>query len=266
MISFLTGLPLWLSGMLIVGLPTVLAMFGPILVRRYVTLEKLSENNEVAGFKFSVVGVLYAVLLAFAIIVVWERFSDAEKNVAREAGAAATIYRLSQGINGQPGIALRGALTNYVRAVISEGWPAIERGSPSISVGEALDSVYKASLTLESPERRDTALVSEILHQLDTITELRRARLSAAEGLVPGLIWPILFGGAVITIAYTFFFGSQNLGAQVLMTGMLSVIIFSGLLTAIVIDQPFAGVVKVKPHALIEVLEIVGSMPGDTSR
>jgi Na+/melibiose symporter-like transporter len=263
MISFLTGLPLWLSGMLIVGLPTVLAMFGPILVRRYVTLEKLSENNEVAGFKFSVVGVLYAVLLAFAIIVVWERFSDAEKNVAREAGAAATIYRLSQGINGQPGIALRGALTNYVRAVISEGWPAIERGSPSISVGEALDSVYKASLTLESPERRDTALVSEILHQLDTITELRRARLSAAEGLVPGLIWPILFGGAVITIAYTFFFGTKNLGAQTLMTGMLSIIIFSGLLTAIVIDQPFAGVVKVKPRALTDVLEDFGSMPGD---
>lgn len=263
MISFLTGLPLWLSGMLIVGLPTVLAMFGPILVRRYVTLEKLAENNEVAGFKFSVVGVLYAVLLAFAIIVVWERFSDAEKNVAREAGAAATIYRLSQGINGQPGIALRGALTNYVRAVISEGWPAIERGSPSISVGEALDSVYKASLTLESPERRDTALVSEILHQLDTITELRRARLSAAEGLVPGLIWPILFGGAVITIAYTFFFGTKNLGAQTLMTGMLSIIIFSGLLTAIVIDQPFAGVVKVKPRALTDVLEDFGSMPGD---
>ena len=112
-------------------------------------------------------------------------------------------------------------------------------------------------LTLESPERRDTALVSEILHQLDTITEMRRARLSAAEGLVPGLIWPILFGGAVITIAYTFFFGTKNLGAQTLMTGMLSIIIFSGLLTAIVIDQPFAGVVKVKPSALTDVLRFV---------
>src|SRR5215510_14818763 len=89
MISFLAGLPLWLSGMLIVGLPTVLAMLGPILVRRYVTLEKLAENNEVAGFKFAVVGVLYAVLLAFAIIVVWERFSNAESNVATEAGATA---------------------------------------------------------------------------------------------------------------------------------------------------------------------------------
>ena len=51
-------------------LATALAMLGPSLVRRYVTLEKLTTNNEVAGFKFAVVGVLYAVLVAFAIIVV----------------------------------------------------------------------------------------------------------------------------------------------------------------------------------------------------
>ena len=264
MISFLNGLPLWLSGVLIVGLPTVVAMFGPILIRRYVTLEKLAENNEVAGFQFAVIGVLYAVLLGFAIIVVWQRLSDAENNVAREAGAAATIYRLSQGINGQPGIALRGALTNYLRAVISDGWPAMERGSASTSARQALDGVYKALLTFESSEQRDTALVSEVLHQLNTITEMRRARLSAAtEGLVSGVIWPILFGGAVVTIAYTLFFGSRNLGAQALMTGMLSIIIFSGLMTAVVIDRPFAGAVKVPPHALARVLEDFGSMPGD---
>ena len=51
MISFLASLPLWLSGLLLVGLPTVLAMFGPALVRRYVTLEKLEKNNEVAGIR-----------------------------------------------------------------------------------------------------------------------------------------------------------------------------------------------------------------------
>ena len=90
-------------------------------------------------------------LLAFAIIVVWERFSDAETNVATEAGAAANIYRLSQGINGQPGIVLREALTNYLRVVISDGWPLMERSRPSTSAREALDAVYKAALTLNSP-------------------------------------------------------------------------------------------------------------------
>ena len=130
MISFLASLPLWLSGLLVVGLPTVLAMFGPVLVRRYVTLEKLEKNNEVAGFEFAAVGVLYAVLLAFAIIVVWERFSDAETTVATEAGAAANIYRLSQGINGQPGIVLREPLptiSKWLFPMAGPSWSVVAR-------------------------------------------------------------------------------------------------------------------------------------------
>jgi hypothetical protein len=91
----LTTAPLWLAGLILVGLTTLIAMVGPIAVRKRITLDRLRTNNEVAGFKFATVGVLYAVLLAFAVIVVWEKFSDAENNVALEAGAAATIYRLA---------------------------------------------------------------------------------------------------------------------------------------------------------------------------
>ena len=259
MIYFLTSLPLWLSGLLVVVLPTALAMLGPVFIRRHVALERLATNNEVAGFKFAAVAVLYAVLLAFAVIVVWERFSEAKSNVTKEAGAAATIYRLSQGISGEPGMALRAALTNYLKATISDDWPAMERVHASPSTRQALDAVYKALLTFDAPERRDTALVSQILHELDTITEMRRARLEAAESLVPGVIWPVLFCGAVLTIAYTFFFGMENLRAQALMTGMLAAIIFSGLLTAIVIDRPFIGAVKVHPDPLAEVMRDFGS-------
>jgi hypothetical protein len=34
------------------------------------------------GVKFATVGVLYAVLLAFAVVVVWEKFNQAESEVA----------------------------------------------------------------------------------------------------------------------------------------------------------------------------------------
>lgn len=88
---------------------------------------------------------------------------------------------------------------------------------------------------------------------------MRRARVEAAESLVPGVIWPVLFFGAIVTIAYTFFFGMENLRAQALMTGMLAAIIFSGLLTAIVIDRPFVGPVKVHPYPLAEAIRDFGS-------
>jgi hypothetical protein len=260
MVSFLQSQPLWLSGLLLVGLPTVLAMLGPILVRRYVTLDRLTANNEVAGFKFAVVGVLYAVLLAFAIIVVWEKFTDADNIVAREAGAATNVYRLSYGVAEAPATSLRARLSDYLAATISDDWPAMEHANESSSARRALDAVYGSVLVSLSAQSH-SALVAEILHQLDEITQARRSRLAAADGTVPGVIWPVLFGGAAVTVGFTFFFGSQNLRAQSLMTGLLSVVIFSGLWIVLVIDRPFSGAVTVAPDAIAKVLAEFGTTP-----
>ncbi len=252
---FLTTQPLWLAGILVVGLTTLLAMAGPIIVRRRVGLGRLKINNEVAGFKFATVGVLYAVMLGFAVIVVWEKFSDADNVVAQEAGAAATIYRLAGGIGGQSGKNLRDGVTGYMKLAIAKDWPAMERGSASPDVTHALDDVYAALFEYNPEDRRGAALLSEVLHQLDLVTQARRARLVAASGIVPGVIWLVLLGGAAVTIGFTFFFGAENLQAQTMMTGALSILICSGLLIIVVIDHPFAGAVKVGPDALSIVLE-----------
>lgn len=256
MLFFLTSQPLWLSGLILVGLTSTLAAFGPHLVRHHVKLEALSTNNEVAGFKFATIGVLYAVLLAFAIIFVWQRYNDAETNVAQEAGATANIYRLSRGLDEPAGTALRDALTAYLHAAISFDWPAMEHGAaePNQSGRRALDNVYAALLTHPSADPRAVALLPEILHQIDLITQARRSRLITAEGVVPNLIWLVLFGGAILTVAFTFFFGTKNLRAQTAMTVILSFIVFSELLVVVAIDRPFTGSIRVGSEPLARVL------------
>ena len=52
MTFFLTTLPLWLSAVILIVPTTLLAMAGPVIVRRYVEVNQLRTNNEVAGFKF----------------------------------------------------------------------------------------------------------------------------------------------------------------------------------------------------------------------
>src|ERR1700693_125550 len=168
---FLATQPLWVSGILLVGVTTLVAMLGPVIVRRRVGLEKLSTNNEVAGFKFAIVGVLYAVLLGFAVIVVWEKFSDAETDVAQEAGAAATIYRLANGIGPDPGGALSDGVSRYLKTVIVNEWPAMEQGKASPVVTHALDDLYAKLLSYNPPDSRSTAIFTEILHQLDLVTQ-----------------------------------------------------------------------------------------------
>src|SRR3712207_4192380 len=110
----LASLPLWVSGLLLVGGMTLAAVLGPLLVRRYVALERLATNNEVAGFKFATLGVVYAVLLAFAVIVVWEKFREAEDAVIQEAGATASLYRLSGGLDPDAQARLRAELARYL--------------------------------------------------------------------------------------------------------------------------------------------------------
>ncbi len=250
---FLTREPLWLSGLFLVGLTSVLACFGPLIVRRFVALEKLTTNNEVAGFKFATVGVLYAVLLAFAIILVWEKYADADNTVEKEAGAAAALYHISSGLESNEASALKTALTAYLRSAVSNEWPAMEGGGESKKTHTALEALYNA-VSMSAKSQGSSPIASEIFRQIDDLTQARRARLEAAEGAVPGVVWAVLLVGAVLTISFTFFFGTINLRAQMLMTALLSVLIFSALLVVVVLDRPFSGTVKVGPNAITEVI------------
>ena len=163
MIFYLTSLPLWLSGVMVVGLGTLLSMLGPALVRRHVDVKRLTANNEIAGFKFATIGVLHAVLLAFAIIVVWEKFSDAEVDVVHEAGAAENLYRLSQGLNDKAGAAVRGAVATYLKVTMDNDWPAMDRGTAKAggAAKQALDAVY--ATLLSSDAQGNGTVVSEML-------------------------------------------------------------------------------------------------------
>ena len=75
------------------------------------------------------------------------------------------------------------------------------------------------------------------------------------EGTVPNAIWLVLFLGAVLTISFTFFFGTQNVITQSLMTGVLAALIFSAILVVIAIDRPFTGAVVVSQESIQTVLQ-----------
>ena len=251
---FLSGCPLWVTALLIVVLPTILAAVGLVYVRRRFGLRRLVTNNEVAGFKFSVVGVIYAVLLAFAVIVVWQRYTDAEEAVVHEAGAAATLYQLAAGTEPEA-VTTRAALGTYLRLAMERDWPEMAAEKESPETTRALTVLYQTALNLANSGSRPNAVLSHIFSQLDELTQARRSRLRLAVGIVPGVLWTALVLGAILTVSFTFFFGIENLKAQVLMTGVLSIIVFMGLFVIVSIDHPFKGPVHVGTEPLLQVLE-----------
>lgn len=47
-------------------------------MRRFVPGDALAASNEVAGNYLQTLGTIYAVLLAFTVVVVWQQFNDAQ--------------------------------------------------------------------------------------------------------------------------------------------------------------------------------------------
>ncbi len=133
--------------------------------------------------------------------------------------------------------------------------PAMARGKISTFAGRLLTALDAATLACNPHTPRDTVILTELLTQLDTITQDRRTRLLLATGVVPGVLWVGLFAGAAVTLAFTFFFGSRSVYAQALMTGMLAAVIFMALFVIVEIAHPFTGPVSVGPLALQMSLE-----------
>jgi hypothetical protein len=251
----LAGLPFWASGLLLVVVPTALSALGPVVVRRRFGFERVKPNNEVAGFKFAVLGVIYAVILAFTVIVVWERFADAEHAASKEAAAVATLYRLSDGMPQAPRADLRAKLGDYLDAAVNQEWKTMERGDESPAAQTALTALYGSVLAIEPQDNADTVLLKSMFDELTALTQARRERIVLSNGIVPGLLWAVLIVGAMITIGFTFFFGAQNLSAQVLMTAMLALLIFMTMFVVFAIDYPFGRHIRVPPDSLVRVMD-----------
>ena len=253
MTLFLSKCPLWFLAILVVVLPVIASCWILVQIRHRVGLTTLASNNEVAGFKFAVVGIIYAVLLGFAVIVVWGRYNEAEIAVLREAGGAATVYRLAAGDEPEE-VATRTAIGNYLRLVVDRDWPEMSAEKESADVTAALNDVYAAAQRLAQTGSRPHPVIAEMFTQLDAITEARRSRLHLATGIVPVVLWDALIVGGVLTVGFTYFFGTKHLRAQVLMTGILAIIVFMGLFVTLAIDHPFTGPVHVDSGPLQRVL------------
>jgi hypothetical protein len=257
----IAAMPLWLSGLLVVVIPTLLFAAGPVVVRRFFPYERLAINNEVAGFKFATLGVIYAIILGMAVISVWEKFADAENASTEEAGALASIYRLSRSVDIVDQARVRGALTDYTRSAIADDWPAMARGRHSEATLAKLTTLYDVLVAATPDTPRGAVLLSALLDQLDSVTDARRSRLTLAQGVFPGVIWGVLIVGGMMTLGFTFFFALENLSAQALMTAMLALLVTLALFVALTVDHAFTGPISVSPEALELILEDFATGP-----
>jgi hypothetical protein len=255
LLLFINSVPLWVTALIVTLIAETYSIGLMLLARLRYGVSRLSQNNEIAGFKFAVVGVFYAVLLAFVVIAVWEEYRNTEAAIRNEAKAAIDLHHVTYVLPVEGGAEIRKRLLAYMNDVREDEWPTMALGRASGTVAAALDRLTQALLTVEPQNAKQVELYHHALDLLTVMTDNRNERLDSADGSVPPILWFVLIVGGMITLGYPAFFGSTNLLAQILMTAALAALVALSLLLGLAFDYPFSGSVHISSFPFDQALK-----------
>src|SRR4051812_8661922 len=267
--DLLYRMPTFVMGLVVVSLAVGCALSLLALVHRVVPFEPRHAHNDVAGFIIAVVGVIYAVLLAFIAVMVWEDYKDAEAITDREANLVSDIYRDAIILPPQATAAVRGQMRSYADFVLNREWPAhiygrIETPEDIETQGWIMLEAAETAIRGFNPtDGRSQIFMTEIVHHLDQLYDARRDRYQVIQsGGIEGVVWTILLLGTSITILFSVLFGMHNLNIHMTMTGLLAGSIALSLVLIIALNQPFRGDVHVSPKPFGGVIRNMAGFEG----
>jgi hypothetical protein len=235
----------------------LLAAAGLLLVRSHAPHSRLQPHHDVAGFIYAGLAVLYAVLLGFVVITVWEQFNASHSRVHREADALGNLLHEAPGFPAPVQRAILESVRTYARAVVEHEWRTMAQGQESPAARQAYEGLWQTIRAVEPHTPVEVNWHAALLRSLATLSDNRRDRLADSRDELPVVLWAVLVGGAVINIAYTFLFGVRSFVVHLLITESLTAMTALLLFVILVMDLPFAGGVQVEPEPFVRQLHSV---------
>jgi len=236
--------PIWAVGLLLVGA----AVFGAVLLelcaRRLLPIELRQRHNDVAAAIFSIIGVTYAVLLAFVAMLAWEGFNRAKAASYAEAALIGDVYNLSAGFADPEKSSIRNQVSGYARHVVTVEWPQQAEGRMVDQDSMYLNGLNKMALSRPSDEA-DRDLRPLLLQAIERLWDARQERLLAAQSTIPNIVWFVVIAGGALTVAFGSFLGAPSLRMQLAMSAVLAASGALVLILIIALSNPFRGDLRV---------------------
>ena len=249
----------WIRATAFVAGVVFISVAAFLLLRRSIDFRRLEQHNDVAGFIYAVIGVLYGVLIAFVVIVVWERYTELERTIEDEANVIMQIHRDADAFPSAFREDFRDRLRTYAQSVVDHETQSSQDARGSAHVKRALDSLWQTYSQFVPHDENDRVWYAEILLRLNSLVRDREHRLNALRHHLPTIMWIVLGIGGAITIGFAYFFGTSNTLAHVLMIAGLAVTMALTIMLLWTLSHPYSGLGQVDFAPLRDALESIRS-------
>ncbi|HEY1174598.1 MAG TPA: hypothetical protein VGF17_00445, partial [Phytomonospora sp.] len=189
----------WLLGAVVVCGAAILAGGLALVQQRFSPPQTREPYNEVAGSVFEIVSVLYAIVLAFVLIAVWEQMTEAQRTSYSESAAVVEIYWDAQNLPDGQRVAVQDLCVQYANQVVNVEWPEMKAHQPVSQDGWAIaDAIRGQWSSWNAVGDVENAVKDDGRDRIRVLYDARAERLGTAEDGLSGVMWLVLIAGAVL--------------------------------------------------------------------
>lgn len=238
-----------IDSLTLVGGSVTFALIGLTVVRKCFRGQDFKGHHEIAGYLFSVVGTLYAVLLGLIVVNVQTKFDEARQMAQTEASSCSDIWQLTRCFPDEKRRPIRLALRDYYAVVQSEDWDAVSEGRITEQSVPAYQDLWRTVTHANPQNNAENACFSSIIECMKSLSDARRYRMVAHKRLLSPIVWAVLAIGAALTIVFTYFFWIENVKIQIALTTLVAVFVSLNLLLVKLFENPYRQELLVKHGA-----------------
>ena len=262
--NFLYSIPAVVLLVCALALAIATAGAGQVYVHRRFSKRDFIAHNEVGGIIIAVSGTLYAVILGFLTVVVWQRFVDADQMVVLESDAVIDAWHTSVGLPPTIRERVRTDMIRYAETMIGGEWPSMKHGSFDASVAMLDMDAIEAVGAFVPTNLGESNAQSATSQQLGAIHDARQQRIAINASGVPWFEWLVLLIGATCIICFCWLFELRSSYMQLLMTSTVVTIIVSILVLLFELQYPFRSDVGIGPDVWNGAVEHIHQMQAGT--
>lgn len=210
---------------------------------------RLGEPLPIRDSIINTCGALFALIVAFSAVGIWNDAVSARTAVQREADAVETALALSVVLPDETRSELTSGLQAYLRDVVAIDWPAMARSLPLTDT--AFDQSEKHLLgAIHLVSRQNAAAANVPL--LNQLLEIRHARLARLTTSVAGITWAQWFAMWLIsttTLLSIIICNSHAFRMQVVAAHLYVLVVSAAYFVILAHDRPFVGRISIQPTA-----------------